>query len=76
MVAPSGDGALTVLQADGEKVVIPESEVEQKVRSKVSSMPQGLLNSLSVEDIADLFAYLEAAPRGETATRPTLIRRQ
>ncbi|HEX3726420.1 MAG TPA: HEAT repeat domain-containing protein, partial [Pirellulales bacterium] len=70
MVAPSGDGSLVVLQANGEKVVVAEEDVETKERSKVSAMPDGLLNRLSLEEIADLFAYLGTPPRSELARKP------
>jgi putative heme-binding domain-containing protein len=76
MVAPTGDGSFTVLQANGEKVVIPESEIEQSVRTKVSAMPEGLLNTLSLEDVADLFAYLKGQSRAELTSRPAPSRKQ
>ena len=40
--------------------VIPKSEVEEKVASKVSAMPLGMLNTLTKEQILDLLAFLEA----------------
>jgi putative heme-binding domain-containing protein len=73
MVAPRGDGALTMLTASGEKVVIAERDVEQATRTKVSSMPEGLLNLLSLEDIADLFAYLGSPPRQDITRRPPSV---
>ncbi len=76
MVAPSGDGALTVLQENGEKVVIEEANVEQSTRTKVSAMPEGLLNTLSLEDIADLFAYLNSPPRQDVVKRPAAPRQR
>jgi len=74
MVAPSGDGSLVVLQPSGEKVVIEETAVEEATRNKVSSMPEGLLNTLTLEEIADLFAYLANAPRSELTRRPVRTR--
>jgi putative heme-binding domain-containing protein len=71
LVAPSGDGSLVVLQANGEKVLIPEAEVDETTRNKTSSMPQGLLNSLTLDEIADLFAYLSDPPRHDVVRRPT-----
>ena len=65
MVAPSGDGSLTILQANGEKIVVAEDDVESNTRSKVSTMPEGLLNQLTLEQVADLFTYLDALPHGE-----------
>jgi putative heme-binding domain-containing protein len=74
MVAPSGDGSIVVLQPSGEKVVIAETAVEESSRNKVSSMPEGLLNSLTLEEIADLFAYLSNSPRSEVTRRPARVR--
>ncbi|MBI3836567.1 MAG: HEAT repeat domain-containing protein [Planctomycetia bacterium] len=74
MVAPAGDGSLVVLQANGEKATIAEEDVEESTPSKVSAMPEGLLNALSLEDIADLFTYLGNPPRPEVTRRPARLR--
>jgi putative heme-binding domain-containing protein len=73
MVSPRGDGSMIVLQANGEKVTIVEGDVAETSRNKVSSMPDGLLNTLSIDDVADLFAYLSAppVPRAEMTRRPS-----
>ncbi len=71
LVAPTGDGSYVLLQASGEKVTIPEEEIEQRVRNKTSAMPEGLLNELTLDEIADLFAYLAGPPRHDVARRPT-----
>jgi len=73
MVSPRGDGSIVVLQASGEKVSIAEDDVAETSRTKVSSMPEGLLNQLSLEDVADLFAYLSSQPqtRSELTRKPT-----
>jgi putative heme-binding domain-containing protein len=70
LVAPTGDGEIVILQASGEKVTVPQSEIEQQVRNKNSSMPEGLLNDLTLDEIADLFAFLAGMPRHEVARRP------
>lgn len=57
MMIKDADG-YTLLQSNGEKVQIAESEVDQIKDDIHSSMPQGLLDSLSQEDIRDLFAYI------------------
>ncbi|HEV3136773.1 MAG TPA: HEAT repeat domain-containing protein, partial [Pirellulales bacterium] len=74
MAAPTGDGTLVVLQANGEKAMIPEQDVEETTPNRVSSMPDGLLNALTLEDIADLFAYLGNPPRLEITRRPARLR--
>ncbi len=63
----------TILKEDGKSVhvipnlltpqvvsVIPKKKIEEKIASKVSSMPQGMVNMLTKEEILDLLAYLEA----------------
>jgi putative heme-binding domain-containing protein len=70
LVAESGDGSLVVLQANGEKVTIPKADVDQTSPSKTSAMPEGLLNALTLEEIADLFAYLSDPPRHDLVRRP------
>jgi putative heme-binding domain-containing protein len=74
MVAPSGDNALVVLQANGEKAIVAVGDVEQKTRNKLSSMPEGLLNALSLEEVADLFAYLTNSARSDVTRRPGRLR--
>jgi putative heme-binding domain-containing protein len=70
MVAPTGDGSLTILQISGEKVVVAQADVESSIRTKTSAMPEGLLNSLSLEEIADLFSYLSTPPPQDVARKP------
>ncbi len=42
------------------KVEIPKSEIEKRVASKISPMPEGLVNNLTKDEIFDLIAYLES----------------
>ncbi|MBX9788502.1 MAG: HEAT repeat domain-containing protein [Pirellulales bacterium] len=63
IVAPSGENAIVVLQASAEKVVIAKDEIEEIVPSNKSAMPEGLFNTLTLEEIADLFAYLGRPPQ-------------
>ncbi len=70
LVAPSGDGSFVILQANGEKVEVTEADVEQRARNKTSAMPEGLLNRLTLDEVADLFAYLTSPPREAVARRP------
>ncbi|MCE9605117.1 MAG: HEAT repeat domain-containing protein [Planctomycetia bacterium] len=60
IVAPSGSDSVVVLQANGEKTVIANKDVESTSPGKKSSMPEGLLNSLQLQDVADLFAYFNS----------------
>ena len=59
LVVPRGESGVTVLQSDGQKVEIEQIEIESIQPSQVSAMPTGLLNKLTLQQVADLFAYLE-----------------
>lgn len=47
-----------------EPITLKKSDVEEKQKSSVSTMPKGLLDTISREEILDLIAYLAA--RGDT----------
>jgi putative heme-binding domain-containing protein len=68
MVAPFGSDSVVVLQSNGEKVTVPNDEISETTVSKKSAMPEGLLNELSLEEIADLFAYLGTSPKATKIT--------
>ena len=59
-----------ILQSDGSKVRVPRDDVEQTIPSLVSSMPEGLLNSLSLEEVFDLMAFLMTTPAQMVTQRP------
>ena len=61
LAAVQGD-AVTVLQADGTKVTLRKKDIDQQFSSLVSVMPEKLLDLLTKQEIADLFAYLESEP--------------
>lgn len=58
IVAPGAAGETVILPASGEKITIATDDIEETVPSKISAMPEGLLNELTLEEISDLFAYL------------------
>jgi putative heme-binding domain-containing protein len=60
--AESAD-AVTLLTVDGEHVTIPTTDIVGRTQSDVSPMPEGLLNGLSLAEIAHLFAFLERGAR-------------
>jgi putative heme-binding domain-containing protein len=74
LVAPNGDGGIVILQASGEKVTVSQEEIEQQVRNQTSSMPEGLLNNLTLDEIADLFAFLAGRPQNEIVRRPVTLK--
>lgn len=61
LVAAQGN-QLTILQSDGTKVMLNKSEVDSMVNATSSTMPERLLDDLTLQDILDLFAFLEADP--------------
>ncbi len=58
-----------VLKSDGKKTVVLKDEVDELLPSKTSTMPEGLLNELEQEEIADLFEYLGMARRTAVSQR-------
>ncbi|HEV3004003.1 MAG TPA: heme-binding protein, partial [Pirellulales bacterium] len=60
-VAPAVDGFVNVLQSNGEQVRIAQDEIEEVTASKLSIMPEGLVNILTRDEILDLIAYLRSA---------------
>ena len=70
LVATDGPNRIVLLQASGKKVTIRKDQIDQIRRSKTSLMPEGLLNSLTLEDVADLMAYLSTPPQANITRRP------
>jgi len=56
-----GSKNLLLLLPDATRLEIPPEKVEEKVKAKVSVMPEGLFKDLTLEQIADLFAFLETS---------------
>lgn len=69
----SGGEKLTLLLSDGSRMEIPGTDIEEQTPSKTSVMPEGLLKELSLQQIADLFAYIEISKNAvePAATPPT-----
>jgi len=64
VIAEKTDTALRLLANpldNGEPVTILLDEIDEEIESKISMMPQGLLNTCSKEEILDLLIYVEAA---------------
>jgi putative heme-binding domain-containing protein len=71
LAARQADGSMTIQQSDGEKVYIAAEDIQEVSASKTSAMPEGLLNRLTLEQIADLFAYMMNAGGPAVAGRDT-----
>jgi putative heme-binding domain-containing protein len=54
---------LVLLLSDGTKVTVPKSGIDEQKASATSVMPEGLLNPLSYQDIADLLTLFDSMPR-------------
>ena len=54
---------LVLLLSDGTKITIPKAQIEEQKASTISVMPDGLLNPLSYQEIADLLALFDSVPR-------------
>ena len=63
---PQSDDSYLVWREDGASVTIAADDVEEFKESKQSTMPQGLLDRLTISEINHLFAYLLKS-RTETA---------
>jgi putative membrane-bound dehydrogenase-like protein len=61
LVVDETELAITI-QTTNERVVLPKSEIEERALSKLSMMPDGLLQSLSNEQVRDLIGYLASKP--------------
>jgi hypothetical protein len=63
------DGSLIIMQSNGQKATVAAADIDQIVPCKISAMPEGLLNTLTLDDIANLFAYLSESPGNNIAVR-------
>jgi putative heme-binding domain-containing protein len=75
LVTPTAGGGVTVLLATGQKVNLAHEDIDDVQPSDVSAMPTGLLNPLTLEPVADQFAYRGATPAtGAPAASPVATR--
>ena len=70
MPAGGDEKNLVLLASDGTKVTIPKADVEEQKASTLSVMPEGLLDPLTLQEIADLLALFESAPKVEIPAAP------
>jgi putative membrane-bound dehydrogenase-like protein len=57
IVKKENDAAVT-LQTQNEVVVVPKSDIETRVPTKLSMMPEGLFEQLRPDEVRDLIGYL------------------
>jgi putative heme-binding domain-containing protein len=68
------EGNISVVQSDGQRVRLAVADIESMTTCKQSVMPEGLLNPLTLDQVADLFAYLMGAPSGMASRIPAAQR--
>lgn len=73
LAVPQADGSLVMLTNTGQKVAVSKAELDTLTPSKHSVMPEGLLNTLTLEEIAELFAYLQQPPRSNLSSRRATV---
>ncbi|HYV39849.1 MAG TPA: PVC-type heme-binding CxxCH protein [Gemmataceae bacterium] len=59
VVRETGD-AIEVRNVGGISMLIPNADIDTRVRSEVSIMPEGLASNLTVQEFSSLIAYLES----------------
>jgi putative heme-binding domain-containing protein len=69
LVAESTPQSITIVDAKNERTTIPRDEIEQIQPSTQSLMPERLLETLTPQEVRDLFRYLQsdAPPPGSAA---------
>jgi putative heme-binding domain-containing protein len=60
MKAPDEGDLMVLLLSDASTLKVPRTDVDEIVDSKQSIMPDGLLNQLTLQEIAGLFEFLES----------------
>ena len=55
--------ALVINPLAPQRVEILKADITRREASKLSPMPEGLINTLTKEEILDLLAYIESAGR-------------
>jgi len=75
LVVPRGQTGITILLSDGEKVELAHEAIDDMQASPLSSMPTGLMNRLSLSEVADLFAFLEGRPTRDITQKQPAAKR-
>jgi putative heme-binding domain-containing protein len=71
LMVESTSSAVTLVDRNNERHVLPRAQIRELKESEVSLMPEGLLEGLSPENVMNLFAYLQAdAPAPPAARAP------
>ncbi|HJT30529.1 MAG TPA: PVC-type heme-binding CxxCH protein [Pirellulales bacterium] len=60
-IVTADDGDVLTVQTQNERVLLPKNEIDQRQPSKLSLMPEGVLDKLSERELRDLIGYLAGA---------------
>jgi len=60
LMVESTTAAVTLLDKNNERHVLPRGQIKQLRESQVSLMPDGLLEALQPQQVMDLFAYMQS----------------
>ena len=58
LVTEDNEDLIVMLDSKGDKISIDRDEIDQMEEATVSSMPEGLLDNLTLQEIRDLMGYL------------------
>jgi putative heme-binding domain-containing protein len=59
MLADENDETLTLIDASGERIEIPTNLITDRRTSEISIMPEDVLETLTLQDLVNLFLFLE-----------------
>ena len=59
MLADENDETLTLIDATGERIEIPKNLVTDRRTSQISIMPEDVLETMTLQDLVNLFLFLE-----------------
>jgi putative membrane-bound dehydrogenase-like protein len=60
VVKSENEKDVELVDANGKSTVVPKDAIEERTRSTVSLMPNGLKDGMSLQDFADIVAFLES----------------
>ncbi|MAT15151.1 MAG: hypothetical protein CMJ46_07755, partial [Planctomyces sp.] len=60
LLADSNDNTVTLIDKQNNRIVINRSDLDELEESKISLMPEKILEPLTDEELRDLFAYIQA----------------
>ncbi|MEZ6086471.1 MAG: HEAT repeat domain-containing protein [Pirellulaceae bacterium] len=70
LLSQATGGKVTIRDAKNEVTTIDQQDIDQIQPSKTSTMPSGLLDTLSLAEISSLLSYLGMLPAAEVADKP------